>query len=82
MYSSLQALDYHLSLTLIKYTHTHTHSTHPLTVVRIVFRARTGTPGLYLLTPLLAPPRGDEAPGSRPQDCLVLNRLPFQDDFR
>ncbi|KIZ01921.1 ATP-dependent DNA helicase 2 subunit 2 [Monoraphidium neglectum] len=49
-------------------------------VVRVVFRARTGTPGLYLLTPLLAPPKGDQA---QPQfDCLVMNRLPFEQDFR
>jgi len=46
-----------------------------------VFRAKTA-PALYLLTPLLAPPAGDQRPGAREVDCLVLNKLPFADDFR
>ncbi|KAI8467400.1 MAG: SPOC like C-terminal domain-containing protein [Monoraphidium minutum] len=62
-------------------------------VVRGVLR-KNSPPALYLLTPLLAPPRSDQTqPQARARgrgrgfarmhcDCLVMNRLPFADDFR
>ncbi|GBF98795.1 ATP-dependent DNA helicase 2 subunit [Raphidocelis subcapitata] len=50
-------------------------------VVRAVFRAKSA-PGLYLATPLVAPPAANDRAGGRELDALVLNRLPFSDDFR